>query len=230
MDIAFAQNYMNVWAIDITPSATNPTWARLGAGIATIDWNPNEQVDEDAYYDCEGSVDPEVTGVRPVFSVSGDRKIGDPAQDYVAGLEFLTGASRKTRFRRVGPDGTVVTGPCTIANIVAGGGDADEKQTFSFDIRVKGIPTVTPGNKEEFPTAVSASDVSVSIGSTASVGATVTPATASDSLVYAVDDDTKATVDAAGIVTGVAAGTCNLTIKSAVLPSVYKVIAVTVTA
>lgn len=228
MDIAFSQNYMQVWALDLTPNGASRTWARLGAGITTIDWNNNETVAEDAYYDSEGLTDPTVTGLQPTFSVSGDRKWGDPCQDYVAAMEFTTGENRRTNFRRVSPDGTVVSGPCTITNIVAGGGEANDKETFSFDIRLSSMPTVTPGNKDEFPTTLTATAVTVSTGSTSQVTVTVTPTSASDSLVYAVDDDTVATVDAAGVVTGVGTGSTTITIKSAVLPSVYTTATVTV--
>ena len=229
MDIAFALNYTNIWMIDITPSASSRTWARLGAGITTVDPNNNEQVEEDEYYDSEGAVDPEVVSIRPVFSFSGDRKYGDPAQDYIASLMYAIGDQRKTSFKRVGPDGTIITGPCTIANIVAFGGDANAKGTLSFELRVKGAPTVTPGNKGTYPSSITASAVSVTVGGTTAVSATVSPAGASDSFVYAVADDTKATVDAAGTVKGIAAGTTDLVIKSAVLPSVTKTVTVTVT-
>lgn len=228
MDIAFSQNYMSVWALDLTPSGTTRTWARLGAGISTIDWSLNETVENDAYYDSEGLSDPAVTGIQPVFSCSGNRKYGDAAQDYVAAMEFLTGTARETNFRRVSSDGTTVTGACVIANIVAGGGDANSKDTFSFEIQVKGRPTVTQGNKEEFPTTITAAEISVTVGNTAIAGATVAPETASDSLVYAVDDDSIATVDAAGTITGVKAGSTQLTIKSAVLPSVSTTVTVSV--
>ena len=230
MDIAFALNYTNIWMIDITPGAAARTWARLGAGITTIDPAPNETVSEDEYYDMDGAVDPDVTGIRPVISFSGNRKFGDPAQDYIASLRYSIGNARKTTFRHIGPDGTVDEGPCTIANIVDYGGDANAKGTFSFELHVKGIPTITPGNDDEFPTTITASAVSVAVGSTVAVTATVAPEGASTSLVYAVDDDSVATVDAMGNVSGVMAGSCNLSIKSAVLPTVRTSVAVTVTA
>lgn len=230
MDIAFALNYTNLFMIDVTPSAASPTWARIGAGITSFDPSNNEVIADDAYYDGEGMSFSDVTGGQIVHAFSGHRKYGDPAQDFIASIESSYGEARKTSYKWIAPDGTVLTGNCTIANIVSGGGDPNAKGTFSFEIRFNGRPTMTAGNKDDFPTAITASAITVVKDATTTVGATVTPATANDAMVYVIEDDTVAVVDAAGTVTGVAVGSTNLLIKSCVAPSVTKTIVVTVTA
>lgn len=228
MDIAFALNYTNLFMIDITPNGESRTWARIGAGINSFEPSTNETVSDDAYYDGEGLTFSDVTGGQVVHSFSGHRLYGDAAQDYIASLETSYGEQRKTTYKRVAPDGSVLEGSCTIANIVTGGGDPNAKGTFSFELRLNGRPTFTEGNKDEFPESITAQAVTVTSGSTSQATATVTPETANPAVVYVIEDESKATVDASGVVTGVAAGSTNLLIKSAVLPSVSTTVQVTV--
>ena len=230
MDIAFALNYTNLYMIDTTPEEKTPTWARVGAGINSVKWDGNEKSSDDDYYDGEGQASTEVTGGQIVGSFSGHRKFGDPAQDYIASLAVKYGAKRHTNFKRIAPDGTVTTGDVTLANISEGGGDPNSKGDFSFEARFNGLPVIEPGNKHSFPESITASAVTVKIGQKVKATATVSPATASDALLYAVEDDTVAKVAIDGTVTGVKAGKTNLTVKSAVLPSVGKTVEITVTA
>ena len=228
-DIAFASNYTNLFMIDITPSAASPTWERIGAGINSVSWNGNEVVAQDPYYDGDGQSSSEVTGGQMVGTFAGHRKYGDPAQDYIAGLANQYGSKRHTSFKRIAPDGTVMEGDVTIVNINPGGGDPNAKSDFGFELHYHRAPTVTPGTAEDFPSAISATAVSVAAGATATISPTITPSGASPAVVYAVEDDTVATVDASGKVTGVAAGETNVSIKSAALPSVKATVKVTVT-
>ncbi len=229
MDIAFAQNYQNYYEIDITPDADAPTWARIGAGINSAEPNGNETVSQDPYYDCEGASSSEVTGGQLVLSFSGHRVVGDEAQDFIAGLQLAYGSSRKTRARWTSPDGDRIEGPVTVANIAVQGGDPNAKSDFSFELHFNGRPTFVAGNAREFPTSIDVTPVSVAVGGTAQVGATVAPSTANYALSYAVDDRDVATVGSDGTVTGVAAGETELTVKSCVLPSLAATMSVTVT-
>lgn len=229
MDIGFAPNYTTLNLIDITPTASDPTWAYLGPGIVTVELDSDETVDDTQYYDGGGVAYNEVTGIALGYSVSGDRKFGDAAQDFICGLLLETGEGRKTRFKRIMPDGRAFEGGVTVTDIVDGGGDADSKGTFSCSLKFNGIPEFTSPTKTSMPESVTASDLSVVKDETEAVGATVTPNSASNTCVYAIKDTSVATVDMLGNVTGVAVGTTELTIKSVVKPSVVKTIGVTVT-
>lgn len=55
---------------------------------------------------------------------------------------------------------------------------------------------------------------SVAVGATRKITATVTPAEASQVVTWSSSDETKATVDANGTITGVGAGTCTVTVKT----------------
>jgi uncharacterized protein YjdB len=63
-------------------------------------------------------------------------------------------------------------------------------------------------------TAISVTDVAVNVGATASVTVTLTPADSTSELTYSSDDETIFTVSSAGVVTGVGAGTGEITVKT----------------
>ena len=52
------------------------------------------------------------------------------------------------------------------------------------------------------------------MGATRKITATVTPAEATQVVTWSSSDETKATVDASGTITGVGAGTCTVTVKT----------------
>ena len=218
MDIAFANNYAHILEVDITPTAADRTWAWVGPGISNSDPPANATLDESAYYDGGGT--------------AGHRRSGDPFQDFVASLSYAYAEARKTRFRLTNPDGRVVIGKCTLANIKAFGpaGDANAKSDFSVEIHCNGIPDVTEPDSSKLPETVSLTDVAVTVGATVAATATVTPDTASDKLLHAVEDPAIATVDADGNVTGVAQGETGLTVKCAAKPSVLATATITVSA
>lgn len=226
-DIGFALNYTHIYEIQ-RPS--DGRWLRIGAGISNVTAEPNESVDQTAYYDGEGLASSDVTGGQLVYAFTGHRRYGDEAQDFVKSLELEYGSARSVRFRVTDPSGDVVEGPAVIANIsMTGGGDANAKGDVSFEVHLCGRPTYTPGEAEHMPDTVQAEAVSVAVGGTASVSPTVTPEDASAKCVFAVDDPEKATVDSDGTVHGVAQGECSVSVKCAARPSVSCVVRVTVT-
>lgn len=229
-DLGFALNYTNVHAIDITPNAADHTWAYIGQGIQSITPSPNETVDTTYYYNGGGQASSDTTGVDATVSFSGHRYYGDPAQDYIAALDYIFGEARKTYYRHVAPDGRVLEGPCSITNIVNGGGDANGKGTFSFDIKWDGVPTVKDPDYASMPTGITATAVTVAEGAVEEIGATVAPEGASAVCQYAIDDPDIAIVTADGKVKGVKAGETELTIKSALAPTIGATVKVTVTA
>lgn len=229
-DIAFTLNYTNLYLINTTPGEAEKTWARIGAGINSVDWEGNEEVSQDAYYDGDGLSSSDVTGGQMVGTFEGHRKYGDPAQDYIASTLLDYGDGRKTDFRWIAPDGQILEGEVTIANVKPQGGDPNAKSDFGFELHFNGMPAYEAGDAAEFPEAVTCSAVTVKIGASTAAGATVTPSGASPALVYGIEDDSVATVDAEGNVKGVKAGKTKLSIKSAVKPVVTATCDVTVSA
>lgn len=228
-DIAFAMNYTNLYMINITPWTATKTWARIGAGINSSDPDGNEEVKQEAYYDGDGLSASDVTGGQMIFKFDGHRKYGDPAQDFIASL-LLDYSGRKTDFRWIAPDGQILEGKVTIAKVKSHGGDPNAKSNFSFEIHFNGMPMYTPGNASEFPESVTCTTTTVKIGAVVAVSSTVTPQGASPALVYGIEDDSIATVDAEGNITGIKAGKTKLSVKSAAKPLVNAMCDVTVTA
>lgn len=230
-DIGFAMNYTNLYEINITPNTATKTWARIGAGINSVEWSGNEEVSQDPYYDGAGLASSDVTGGQMIGTFEGHRRFGDPAQDFIAGLLLKYGEDRKTDLRWTQPNGDKLEGEVTIANIAPQSGDPNAKSDFGFEAHFNGMPTFTPGNAEDMPESISASSspISVEVGASQKITASVTPTTASPAVVYAVDDPDIATVDSDGTVHGVAEGETEVSIKSCVRPSVAASVKVTVT-
>ena len=139
----FILNYENKYEINITPDG-DETFEALAAGISNVSWSGNENLMQDVYYDGEGMGSTEVTGGQLVASVSGHRKVGDPAQDFVMGLQLAYGDARKTTLKWTKPDGRVLTCSITIANIEDAAGDANAKDDISFEMHVNGKPQIQP--------------------------------------------------------------------------------------
>lgn len=138
----FALNSENKFEIDVTPGSAE-TYEILAAGLSTFDPQWNEELDQTQYMDGDGFASSDVTGAQLVISFEGHRKFGDAAQDFIASLQPALGEDRKTNFKWTDANGDEFSGNVTVANIVGGGGDANAKNTFSFEIHFNGKPTFT---------------------------------------------------------------------------------------
>ncbi|KRM06702.1 phage tail tube protein [Lactobacillus kitasatonis] len=151
----FPENFVNKVFIDIDPKmsdagdvdlndVTTGKWAWVASGINNNTPSANETSTNDAYYDGGGFTETDVTGKQVQLAISGFRKVGDPAQDYVDGLFLKFGTALKTRVIWVKNNLPVIS-ECTISNIVPTGGAANAKQTFSFNIDFNGRPKIFAG-------------------------------------------------------------------------------------
>ena len=229
MDLGFPLNYTNLYLIDVTPDGPERTGARLAAGITTVEVNDSDETVDSSYYDGEGVSSTDVTGSTMGYSISGERRVGNRAQDFIASLRGSAGSARNTHLRHIGPDGSYLEGVVTLTDIKAGGGDANAKGTFECTATFKGRPTYTPGDKDQVPETVTCTAATVEVGKTALLEPTVTPAAASGACAYAVDDPEVATVDDDGTVHGVKAGKCRVSVKAMAAPTVACIAEVTVT-
>lgn len=144
--MSFLLQYNNVFEIDSTPSATpgSETFLTIAEGIISVTPANNEVLDQQQYYAGMGNAETDVIGLQKTLTFSGHREYTDPAQNYIMGLASETGPERKTTFRWTLPDGTIIEGPCTVANITEPGGEAASKGEIEFEIHFNGKPTVTP--------------------------------------------------------------------------------------
>lgn len=134
----------HLFELNTTPGTQPGTYARLGAGLNNFEPSFNEEVDQSTYLDGDGFGESDVTGAQLILTFSGHRKYGDPAQDFIFSKAFSLGEERKTDFRWTQPDGTIIEGPCTIANIEGPSGDANAKGEISFEIHFNGRPQYSP--------------------------------------------------------------------------------------
>lgn len=140
-DAVFGINYMNKYSIDTTPEAEQPTWVELAPGVTEVTPSVADTVDTTPYMDGEGFNDNTVTGIDPTWAVSGHRKHGDPAQDYIASIAYEKGKARETHFKWEQFGGRTLTFNVTVTDISLAGGAANAKENFGATIRANGKPT-----------------------------------------------------------------------------------------
>ncbi|GAB3801640.1 phage tail tube protein [Virgibacillus kimchii] len=129
-----------------TPGEEEPgeEWLELAKYISNIGDDTNEQTEEEAFYDGDGTEETTVTSVAEAYTPEGYYDPEDPAQELIAGLKRKTGDGRKIWHRVVRSDGKKEwVGRATVTAIVAGAGEASSYETFSCNIRFDRIPEET---------------------------------------------------------------------------------------
>lgn len=125
------------------------TYSPLAKFISNVEPEANDETEDFAWYDGDGSLSTEVISARPSYAVEGQRFYGDKAQDLIASLEYETGEARYIAFKKTDPNGDTFTGKATVTDIVTGGGGAQEHGTFSCTITWAGKPTLKKGTAPE---------------------------------------------------------------------------------
>ena len=138
-------NWVNKIEIGTTATTADPpvwTYARLCKGIESMEFNENEQNQQYFFLCGEGFAHNETTGAAPELVITGRRIVGDTAQDYIAGKQFLLGEERNSSVK-ITAEGKVITCDCTIGAITSFGGQTLDVNAFGCTIRFNGKPTVT---------------------------------------------------------------------------------------
>jgi hypothetical protein len=132
--------------IDTTPFAAARTWAPVCDGFNNLTEALNEQVQEYFFLCGKGFGSDEVTGIHPVIQLSGVRKVGDAAQDFIFGNRLNLMEARKTNLRLslANADGTVTryTNRVTMKNVSSFGGATTDGAAVSVDFSFNGRPVV----------------------------------------------------------------------------------------
>lgn len=132
--------------IDTTPFASSRTWAAVCDGFNNLTEALNEQVQEYYFLCGKGFGSDEVTGIHPVIQLTGVRKIGDAAQDFIFGNRLNLMEARKTNLRLslANADGTVTryTNRVTMKNVSSFGGATTDGAAVSVDFSFNGRPIV----------------------------------------------------------------------------------------
>ncbi len=118
------------------------TYSKLCKGIEGMTFNENEQ-NQQAFFLCgEGFAHNEVTGAAPELVITGRRVVGDAAQDYIAGKQFLLGEERNSSVKIIA-EGKQIICDCSIGAITSFGGQTLDVNAFGCTLRFNGKPTVT---------------------------------------------------------------------------------------
>jgi len=125
------------------PGAEEPgeEWLELAHQIATIGDDTQEEVEDEGFYDGDGTPESTVVSVAGAYAPEGYYDPTDPAQELIAGLKYKTGDGRKLWHRVVSANGEKEwVGRATVTAIIAGAGDATAYEEFSCNIRFDSIP------------------------------------------------------------------------------------------
>ena len=195
-------NYGVDFEIDTTPNGSSRTWAPVCDGFDNLSEALNEQVQEFFSMCAKGYGFDEVVAIHPGYTITGYRKVGDAAQDFIFGSRFSLMAGRHTTIRlsEANADGTITrhTVGVTMKAISAFGGSSTQGASVSVTFSFNGRP------QTEVLAASSALTVS-SVAGTAS-GTTVvtvipTFPDAGCKYVYEVTDSSP-TINAGDVITG----------------------------
>lgn len=160
--------------IDTTPFASARTWAPVCDGFNNLTEALNEQVQEYFFLCGKGFGSDEVTGIHPVVQLTGVRKVGDTAQDFIFGnrLNLMEGRKTNLRLSLANADGTVTryTNRVTMKNVSSFGGATTDGAAVSVDFSFNGRPIV-----ETVAASTSLTVNSVAGASTGTTVITVTP-------------------------------------------------------
>lgn len=127
---------------DTPPEKDAYMW--IANGIKESAPENNEEDDDVAYFDGDGTPEKIITSKTLGRSFEGERRYGDKAQDYVAALEVEDGDALIVWYREVSPDGkTQKEGPARLSGIEIGDGEASELETIAFQVAWSRKPVVS---------------------------------------------------------------------------------------
>lgn len=121
---------------------TSPVWGDMGVMFKNVAPTLNEVLYQATYLSSGGWGSTEVTGGQYTVTFTGDRKNGDPVNDYIFSKEvqFAFGEARKTKMRLVRGKDAIVW-DVTLANITDAGGDANQPNAVTLTVHGNGKPT-----------------------------------------------------------------------------------------
>jgi len=121
-----------------------PSYKQLARYIKTVTDDSDEETDDQAWYDGDGTPEEDIVSVKKKYTFEGVYDEEDPAMRFIAGLEFETGDSRKIMFKQVRTNGDTYEGEATVSGIKVTGGEAAEYAAFECAIAWNRRPKLTP--------------------------------------------------------------------------------------
>ncbi|MCL2698543.1 MAG: hypothetical protein FWE74_10755 [Oscillospiraceae bacterium] len=129
--------------LDVMPKGALPKWESLGKAFKSISQSLGENVYNASYLSDGGFSSSEVTGLNFTVTFRGDYVAGDPVIEYIFSREVLYGLgdARKTKLRISKGEKTVVWN-VTMTKIQEAGGDANEPNSVTLELKGAGKPDV----------------------------------------------------------------------------------------
>jgi len=129
--------------LDITPNATTRNWKSLGRAFKSISQTLGENVYTASYLSDGGFSSSEVTGLNFTVTFRGDYIADDPVIEYIFSENVLYGVgdARKTKLR-ISKGEKAVTWDVTMTKIQEAGGDANEPNSVTLELKGAGRPDV----------------------------------------------------------------------------------------
>lgn len=94
--------------------------------------------------DAEGWSKTAVVGKKLSFSFQGKRSVGDPGNDYIAGMALKMGQDAMSKFEWEMVSGAKLAFECVINVTTPGGGDTAALDSLEFEVICYGKPEYTP--------------------------------------------------------------------------------------
>src|SRR5690625_866718 len=144
--MARAKNALTEYHVAETPTdELEPDYLRLARWISTVEDDSDEEIEEEGYYDGDGTPESDVIFVKKNYTFEGLYDDSDPAMNFIAEKEFETGEGRKIMLKQVRTNGDELVGPATLTDVKVTGGEATEYATFECAISWDKKPKITKG-------------------------------------------------------------------------------------
>lgn len=134
---------------ETTDDIEDAEWLPLKHWISSIGDESDEETEDAAFYDGDGTPETDVISVKKNHDVEGMYDDSDPAHKFIRSMEFKTGEGRKCLYKQIRTNGDELIGPATITDIVTTGGEADEYAPLTCTISWDRKPEITKADNED---------------------------------------------------------------------------------
>src|SRR5690625_1053668 len=124
-------------------------YLRLAKWISTVEDDSDEEIEEEGYYDGDGTPESDVIFVKKNYAFEGLFDDSDEAMVFVSYREFDTGDGRKIMLKQERTDGRTLEGPATLTDVKVTGGEATEYAAFECAISWDQKPKITKKGDDE---------------------------------------------------------------------------------
>lgn len=127
----------------VPENGSEPNYMRLAKWVHTIEPDSDEETDDTAYYDGDGTPETDVISVKKTWAAEGSYLDSDPAHKFLRSIENKSGEHRKGMYKQVRQNGDVLEGPATFTDVITTGGEASDFEPLQVTINWDREPKLT---------------------------------------------------------------------------------------